>query len=230
VSVGTRQAPYGRRRGRQPHVVGALLGTLALLVVAGFLLGRTVAPPPATPDVVNSVRGIPVGVDHSPPGALAAADNYVAVSYGSVERDPATNSRLIDTVYATGIRASALSGAAAVRAQNPDAMSLWRNGGQNLSLIGARRLDYYRGDAAQVTTWNADIFWGPGRQPKQAWVLTQTSLRWSRGTWLVTGTSTLPTAGPVPALTPQASSSNDSVAAFRSSLGGFAAPGYGAAG
>jgi hypothetical protein len=229
VSVGTRHAPYRGRRGGSPQIAGALLGTLALLFVAGFLLGRAVAPAPAPPDVVNSIGGIPIGVDHSPAGALAAADNYVAVSYDSVERDPTRNARLIDTVYAAGIRASALSGAAAVRAQNPDAMSLWRHGGQNLSLVGARRLDYYGADAAQVTSWNADIFWGPGRAPKQAWVLTQTSLRWSGGRWLVTATSTLPTAGPVPALTPQASSANDSVAAFGSGLGGFTAPGYGAA-
>ncbi len=229
MSVRTRQARHRPTRSGQPQIVGALLGTLALLVLAGFLLGRAVAPAPAPPDVLNSVQGIPVGVDHSPAGALAAADNYVAVSYDSVERDPARNSRLIDTVYAGGIRASALSGAGSVRADNPDAMNLWRDGGQNLSLIGARRLDYYDGDDAQVTTWNADIFWGPDRPPKQAWVLTQTSLRWSSGRWLVTATATLPTAGPVPALTPQASNANDSVAAFGSALAGFTAPGYGAA-
>ncbi len=89
-------------------------------------------------------------------------------------------------------------------------------------------LDYYRGDVAQVTTWNADVFWGRGRPPKQAWVLTQTALRWDAGRWEVTATATLPTAGPVPALTPQASPANDSADAFATDLAGFSAPGYGA--
>lgn len=173
--------------------------------------------------------GVPVGVDHSPAGALAAADSYVAVAYDSVERDPARDARLIGTVYAPSIRASAISGAAAVRRQNPAGMSLWAHGGHNLSLIGARRLDYYRGNFAQATTWNADVFWGPGRSPKQAWVLTQTSLRWGGGRWQVTATATLPTPGPVPTLTPQATAANDSAGAFAGELDGFSAPGYGGA-
>jgi hypothetical protein len=109
-------------------------------------------------------------------------------------------------------------------------MSLWAHGGENISLVGARRLDYYRGNDAHVTTWNVDIFWGPGRPPKQGWVLTQTSLRWSGGRWLVTATATVQTAGPVPALTPQANGRNDSAAAFGDDLAGFASPTYGATG
>ena len=81
-----------------------------------------------------------------------------------------------------------------------------------------------------MTAWNADIFWGPGRVPKQGWVLTQISLRWSDARWLVTGTSTLPTPGPVPAVTPQASARNDSITAFDRALRGFTVPTYGAAG
>ena len=109
-------------------------------------------------------------------------------------------------------------------------MSLWAHGGQNLSVIGARRLDYYAGNDAEVTTWNVDVFWGRRRPPKQAWVLTQTSLRWTGGRWLVTATATLPTPGPVPAITPQATAANDSADAFASDLAGFQPPSYGAAG
>jgi hypothetical protein len=201
-----------------------------LLAVASYLLGHALAPPGPTRNPVAEVRGIPLGVDHSPAGALAAADNYVAASYGAVERDPARDTRLIDAAYAPDIRSGAIAGAEAVRTHSPAAMWLWAHGGQNVSLIGARRLDFYRGDDAQVTTWNADVFWGPGRPPKQAWVLTRTSLRWSGSRWLVAATSTLPTAGPVPAITSQATAANDSAAAFDSSLGGFSAPAYGGVG
>jgi hypothetical protein len=208
-------------------VLGAL-GAIALGVVLAFDLGQALAPAPSPSDPMVQAGGIPVGVDHSPAGALAASDNYVAVSYDTVERDPAKESQLISAVYAPAIKASAIRGAAATRAENPAAMQLWARGGQNLSVIGARRLDYYRGDDAQVTTWDADIFWGPGRAPKQAWVLTQTTLRWSGGRWRVTVTATLPMAGPVPAVTPQADAANDSAAAFRADLAGFSAPSYGA--
>jgi hypothetical protein len=227
VAVG-RGVPVARRVG---HLyAAAVAGTLVLLALATFLVGRSLAPAAQPADPVITMAGIPVAVDHSPAGALAAADNYVAVSYATVERNPRRDKQLIDTVYAPAIRTSAIAGAATVRSQNVAGMSLWAHGGQNLSLIGARRLDYYHGDEAQVTTWNVDIFWGPGRPPKQAWVLTQTSLRWARGRWLVTTTTTLPTPGPVPAITPQANAANDSQRAFDRDLAGFSAPLYGAAG
>lgn len=208
----------------------AAAGTLVLLALATFLVGRSLAPAVQPADPVTTIGGIPVAVDHSPAGALAAADNYVAVSYATVERNPRRDEQLIDTVYAQAIRRSAIGGAAAVRSQNATGMSLWAHGGQNLSLIGARRLDYYDRDQAEVTTWNVDVLWGPGRPPKQAWVLTQTSLRWAGGRWLVTTTTTLPTPGPVPAITPQANAANDSQRAFNRDLAGFSAPMYGAAG
>ena len=207
-----------------------MAATIVLLGLAAFLIGRALSPGAAPADPVAEMSGIPVGVEHSPDGVLAAADNYVAVSYASVERNPGVDTLLIETVYAPAIRMSAIAGAAAVRAQNPAGMSLWAHGGQNLSVIGARRLDYYDGNDAEVTTWNVDVFWGPGRPPKQAWVLTQTSLLWSGGRWLVTATTTLPTPGPVPAVTPQATAANDSSDAFGNDLAGFHAPSYGAAG
>jgi hypothetical protein len=230
VSVAVGHRPYAPPRGGRGARAGAVAATFVLLGAAAFLLGRALAATPPPPDPVADVGGIPAVVDHSPTGALAAADNYVAVSYDSVERDPPRDTRLIDTVYAPAIRMSAITGAAAVRAQNPGAMSFWARGGENLSLIGARRLDYYYGDEAQVTTWNVDVFWGPDRPPKQAWVLTQTSLEWSGSLWLVTATTTLPTAGPVPAFTPQANAANDSARAFGAALAGFSAPSYGGAG
>ena len=212
------------------HAATAVAGTVVLLALGAFLTGRSLAPAPQAADSITTIAGIPVAVDHSPAGALAAADNYVAVAYATVERNPHRDEQLIGSVYAPAIRRSALVGAATVRNQNPGSMALWARGGQNISLIGARRLDYYRGDQAQVTTWNVDVFWGPERPPKQAWVLTQTSLRWARGRWLVTTTVTLPTPGPVPGITPQATAANDSESVFDRDLAGVSAPIYGAAG
>jgi len=230
VSVAAGRGVYTPRRAGRLPAAGAMAATIVLLGLAAFLIGRALSPGAAPADPVAEMSGIPVGVEHSPDGVLAAADNYVAVSYASVERNPGVDTLLIETVYAPAIRMSAIAGAAAVRAQNAVGMSLWAHGGQNLSVIGARRLDYYDGNDAEVTTWNVDVFWGPGRPPKQAWVLTQTSLLWSGGRWLVTATTTLPTPGPVPAITPQATAANDSSDAFGNDLAGFHAPTYGAAG
>ncbi len=232
--MSTFTSTYGRSPARPRVHPGALIvaATVILVLLGGpaFFLGRLLAAPAPESNPIANVAGVPVGVDHSPPGALAAADDYVAVSYASVERDPARDAQLIRTVYAPTIRASATTGAAAVRAQNATGMALWARGGQTLSLIGARRLDVYRDGVAEVSTWNADIFWGPGRPPKQAWVLTQTSLRWNGGRWLVTATTTMPTPGPVPAATPQATATNDTASAFGAQLAGFGAPTYGATG
>ena len=230
MSLGVGDGVHAPRRAGRPPASGAVAATIVLLGTAAFLLGRTLSPAAMAADPVVEMGGIPVGVERSPAGAVAAADSYVAVAYDSIERNPALDTLLIETVFARTIRMSAIAGAAAVRAQNSAGMSLWAHGGQNLSVIGATRLDYYDGDDAEVTTWNVDVFWGPGRPPKQAWVLTQTSLRWTGGRWLVTATATLPTPGPVPAITPQATAANDSADAFGNDLAGFHAPAYGAAG
>lgn len=208
------------------------LGACALalmLAAAGFREGRVLAGPAPQPNPIESVGGSPVGTEDSPAGAVAAADEYVAVGYATVENAPARDLRLIKTVYAPATRASAIRGAATVRAENPAAMRLWTHGGRNISLIGARRLDSFTGSTAQVTTWNADVFWGPGRPPKQSWFLTQTRLRFNQHRWLVTSTTTLPTAGPVPAMTPQSGDAATTAASFAADLDGFAAPSYGAA-
>lgn len=209
-------------------MVGAVASTVVLLFGTVFVLGRGAGSSAPASNPVRYIGGVPVVVDHSPAGALTAADNYVAASYASVELNPVKYARLIRAVYSPAIRTAATSGAVAVRDQNLSAMRLWARGGHSLSLIGGRRLDYYSDDKAQISTWNADVFWGPGRPPKQAWVLTQMSLRWVDDRWLVTSIATLPTGGPVPALTPQAATGNDSVATFDTALAGFTPPSYGA--
>ena len=202
---------------------------MVLLAGLSFALGRLAAPatPPANP--ITAIDGIPVGVEHTPAGALAAADNYVATEQESVEQNPARETQLIEIVDAPSYRSADLKSAAAVRGSDPAGMALWARGGHSLAVVGARRLDYYHGDTAQVTSWVADVFWGPGRPPKQGWVLAQTSLRWLSDHWAVTNNVTLPTPGPVPASTPQANQANSSLSTFEGPLAGYSTPTYGAA-
>lgn len=59
----------------------------------------------ARPGAVELVGGVPVGVQDTPGGALAAVDNYLALASQSVEQDPAVFATLVAQVYALGIRA-----------------------------------------------------------------------------------------------------------------------------
>lgn len=227
---------HRRPVGARPRASRALVLVMVLLVVGlatgAFALGRSAAghPPPA--DSIANVGGIPVGIEHTPAGAVAAADNYVMVEQASVEQDPARETRLIDTVDAPSYRPGDLQSAAAVRAANPTGMAFAARGGHDLPLIGASRLDYYSGDVAEVTIWHAGIFWGAGqpRTPSQSWEMDQTSLRWGGRQWFVTSDGTMSAAGPAPASTPQSSPANSTSQAFSSDLAGYTTPSYGAAG
>jgi hypothetical protein len=168
-----------------------------------------------------------VGVDHTPTGAVAAADDYVASEQATVERDPERFAALVSEDYVPDLTASALTGARADRAGDPGGMRLWAKGGQSLTAIGAHRLDSYRGGAAQVTLWVGQIFWGPGRPPCQVWGLTRATLVWQGGRWQVSSMITLPTPAPAPAALPQASRADETSAVFGSQLDGFTPVSYG---
>jgi hypothetical protein len=58
--------------------VAAVLAAGAAFGLA-FAVGRATAPSPAPADAIRLVHDLPVGVLDTPAGALAAADNYVAV-------------------------------------------------------------------------------------------------------------------------------------------------------
>ncbi len=205
-----------------------LLAAAALLVAFGFETGRLLAPPPSPADPISYVHGIPVGVVHSPGGALAAADSYVLVEQESVEQNPPREGRLIAIDDAPSYRAADARSAAEIRSEDRAGMAFLAHGGRSFAFVGARRLDYYGGSAAQVTTWRTQIFWGAGepRTPTQAWGLDQTSLEWSSGRWLVTRNITLQDSAPAPALTAQSDPSNTAAPLFASQLAGFAPPSY----
>jgi hypothetical protein len=196
-----------------------------VLGIVGFLIGR--AAPSPTPDPIQTRAGVPVGVGHSPGGAVAAADDYLTSEQASVERDPQRFQALLSQDYAPATKQSALADAAADRKRDPGGMRLWATGGQSFTVIGAHRLDWYRGDSAQVATWAGQIFWGPGQAPCQVWALGRISLAWRRGRWRVSAMTTLPGPPPAPSSLPQAGPADDTSDAFYSQLEGFSPVTYG---
>ena len=206
------------------------LGFIALLmgvVVGCFAAGRATVTAGGRPNPIVLERGIPVGVQRTRQGAVAAADEYLAVEQETVERNPARFASLVQVAYAPTIRQSTLAAGAAERRSDPAGMTLWADGGQSLTLIGASRLDWYGGGGAQVTSWAAQVFWGPGRAPTQAWALAQTTLAWRNGRWLVLTMRALADPAPSPAALSAADPRNDTSAAFDSQLRGFTPVSYG---
>lgn len=199
-----------------------------LLAAAAFLLGRAAHAITASP--IQLRDGVPVGVGHSPGGAVAAADDYLVTEQASVERDPARFAAMVSEDYAPALKADSMSSAAADRQRDPGGMLIWARGGEVFTVIGAHRLYWYRAGTAQVTTWAAQVFWGPGQPPCQAWSIGEITLGWRDGHWEATGMSTLPVAAPAPAALPQATPSDDTAAAFSSELAGFTPVTYGSPG
>ncbi len=219
-----RPPPPGITR-RQSRVA---LSVSSLLLAAVAFVAGTAAHAPA-PDPVQTRHEVPVGVQHSPAGAVAAADDYVATEQATVERDPTRFAALVSEDYAGALRASALVEAAADRKRDPRGMRLWADGGESFTTVGAHRLDWYRDNSAQVTVWVGQVFWGPGQPPCQVWGLTRATIVWGNRHWQVTSMDTAPGTAPAPARLPQASPEDDSSARFSSELAGFSSVSYGSA-
>jgi hypothetical protein len=207
----------------------ALAGLLALATLAtGVLVGRATAPAdhePAT--AVASVAGVPVGVADTPAGALAAADNYLALASQSVEQDPAGFAALVHAVYAPSARAATLAQAARVREADVAGMRNYAQGGRAVAVIAARRLDHYTPTRATVTSWLGGFEWGPTLAPRQSWNLIDTTVTWHNGRWLVISMDTEVTPAPVPS-TVYIDGHNNQSSVFDSRLAGMTAPFYGA--
>ncbi len=166
-------------------------------------------------------------MQHTRAGALAAADNYLAVASQSVEQDPAVFAALVGQVYAPGIRAGTLSQAQRLRAGDAQNMGNYREGGRGIAVVVARRLDSYTPEQATVTSWLGGVVWGPHLAPRQTWNLVDTTLGWQAGGWLVESSNTDPTLAPVPSIV-YVDGGNDRAGAF-ARLGGMTGPVYGSA-
>ncbi len=215
-----------RDRGLSTTAVLAAAACLALALLLALVLERGHEAGPAA--AVELVDGVPVGVRHTPAGALAAADNYVALASQSIEQDPAAFNALVAQVYAPGARAQTLSQAQQIRTADVQNMNNYEEGGRAVAIVAARRLDRYTQTTARVTSWLGGFVWGPHLTPRQTWNLIDTTLRWQDGRWLVESSNTEATPAPVPSIVYVDGANNRTPAFAR--LNGMSAPFYGAAG
>jgi hypothetical protein len=216
-------------RGRTMSRTGVLAGVVAVAVLAVLSAGLLgVGGGNDAGVAVRLVGGVPVGVQDTPAGALAAADNYVALASQSLEQDPTAFAELVAQAYAPQARAGTVAEAQRIRAGDSQNMSNYREGGRGIAVIAARRLDRYTPHAATVTSWLGGFVWGPRLAPRQTWNLIDTSLRWQAGRWLVVSSSTDTTPAPVPSIV-YVDAGNDRSAAF-ARLAGMSAPFYGTGG
>ncbi|HEY7961010.1 MAG TPA: hypothetical protein VID29_03720 [Solirubrobacteraceae bacterium] len=215
-----------RDRGLSTTAALAAAACVALALLLALVLGRGHEAGPAA--AVELVGGVPVGVQHTPAGALAAADNYVALASQSIEQDPAVFAALVAEVYAPETRTQTLEQAQRIRDGDAQNMDNYEQGGRAVAIVAARRLDRYTPDQAHVTSWLGGFVWGPRLTPRQTWNLVQTTLRWGDGRWFVVSSNTSATPAPVPSIVYVNGANNQSSAFAR--LHGMSAPFYGAAG
>jgi hypothetical protein len=207
----------------------AWLAAAGLLAVAAVLLGfARGGGNGAAAGPVKLIGGVPVGVQDTPAGALAAADNYVALASQSLEQDPAVFAALVAQAYAPQARGRALAEAQRIRAGDTQNTANYREGGRGIAVIAARRLDSYTPQQATITSWLGGFVWGPHLPPRQTWNLIDTTLRWQAGRWLVLSSDTDTTPAPVPSIV-YVDGANDQAAAF-ARLAGMTAPFYGTGG
>jgi hypothetical protein len=199
--------------------------SLVAFVLLGLELARQSGGGGSAAGAIKLEGGVPVGVERTPTGALAAADNYLAASSQTLEHDPSSFGALVARVYAPASREQTLAQAQQLRLSDPVGMNNYGEGGRGLALVAARRLDSYTPTSATVTSWLAGFVWGPHVPPRQSWNLVDTTLTWSSGRWLVVSSQTDPTPAPVPAIV-YVDGRNAGVAAF-SRLAGMTAPFYG---
>ncbi len=215
-----------RDRGLSTTAVLAVAACLAFVLMLALVLGRGHDAGPTA--AVELVDGVPVGVQHTPASALAAADNYVALASQSIEQDPPMFNALVAQVYASGARARTLAQAQRIRTADVQNMNNYEEGGRAVAIIAARRLDRYTQTGAQVTSWLGGFVWGPHLAPRQTWNLVDTTLRWQDGRWLVEASNTEATPAPAPSIVYVDGANNQAPAFAR--LHGMSAPFYGAAG
>jgi hypothetical protein len=219
----------GRGLSRASVVAIAVLGVLTLLfALLALKILEGGADQSSPPGAVKLFDGVPVGVEHTPTGALAAADNYLAISSQSIEQDPPAFAELVAQGYSPTVRARTLAEAEKLRTADPQNMANYAEGGRGIALVAARRLDSYSAQSATITSWLAGFVWGPHISPRQSWNLVDTTLRWQSGRWLVVSSRADSTAAPVPSVV-YVEGDNDRTPAF-ARLAGMTAPYYAAGG
>jgi hypothetical protein len=219
---------------RWPLIAAVIVGVLVAAGI-GWLAGRSSARDGSAQAqqtargaaAVRLITGVPVGVQHSRAGALAASDNYVAVSSETVLQDPTRYASLVREAYTPSYRVRAIREAQALRKRSAESIANYDAGGRALAVVGARRLESYSGDRASVTTWTGGVSWGPGRPPGQRWFFTQTNLRWDDGRWRVERIDESSRPAPTPGVVRYSDKTALRVETFDRALRGMTAPSYG---
>lgn len=221
---------------RRVLTAAAAIGALVLFGV-GWALGSATASdddgdsPPrgqAEGGAVRTIDGVTVGVQPTRPGALAAADNYVAIASESAIQDPKKYERLVRTVYSPGYQQTALREGREARANSGRTVANYARGGKTVVIVGARRLDNFTGRIAQVTSWIGGFTWGPSRKPGQSWSLVETTLRWDGQRWRVDKTDETDRPAPAPTTVGYDDDSALTSPTFDRELRAMTAPIYGA--
>jgi hypothetical protein len=218
---------------RWPLIAAVAVGVVVAAAI-GWVVGRSSAPKEpaqaggAPAGAIRVVDGVPIGIEHSRAGALAAADNYVATATETAIQNPARYEQLVRRVYAPKYRVTALREAREARSGAPEIVAAYKNGRTGVAVMAARRLDAYTGGRAQVTTWRGGVVWGPTDKPFSQWFLTETGLIWDGQRWLVEKIDDTQRPAPAPPIRYQDREALR-VATFDRELRGMTAPVYGTA-
>jgi hypothetical protein len=213
---------------RVPVLAALAAAALLAFVLLGVEILSAGGARGAPRDTIELEGEVPVGVEDTPEGALAASDNYLALSSQTLEQDPRTFSALVAQVYAPQVRASALAEAGRLREADVSDLAAYREGARAIAIVAARRLDSYTPAQATITSWLAGFLWGPHTPPRQSWNLIDTTLRWRAGRWLVISEDVNATPAPVPSRV-YLKAGNDRYEAF-ARLAGMSPPFYGSPG
>ena len=156
-----------RRAGRSSPSRSSRAGAAALAAARGALLLGAGGGPPAPPGAIELADGVPVGVQDTPAGALAAADNYLALASQIDRAGPGC----VRGARRAGLRARRACAHAragrALRASDTRNMSNYAQGGR--ASRGDRRASprQLHASAATVTSWLGGFVWGPDLSPRQ---------------------------------------------------------------
>ena len=200
------------------------MAAIALVPVAtfaaAFAAGRATTGHRVGADAIQIRAGLPAGVLHTPPGALAAADNYVAAGM-TASLDQPRLQHFADALVLPAARGGLLHVSAQLERRSAPP-----GGTHAITTLVGHVLRAYAADTARVTTWEVGSYWGPSLAPTQYWALADLVLRWSGGRWWIASLDER-VPGPVPALIAALPGATTS-AAWDLALDGMSAPYYGA--
>ena len=221
---------------RWPVIAAIIVGVLVIGGI-GWAAGRSSAPEGSAQasdgrvaSAIRVIDGIPVGVEHSRAGALAAADNYVARSAETIVQDPSAFTKLVRMVWTGAAQPKALADGKRASRLAPDAVANYAAGGRGIAVTAARKLLLYDGTRAKVLLWGAGFIWGPDKPPTQRWFVARVKLVWADDQWSVEAIDELRKPAPTPYRVIVARPGADSAEVFDSTLDGMSAPIYGTAG